>query len=110
MPYSRFIITFFSVFVTFCGFSSPAHAVRVKNRDDISHQLAVSSTPGDRRVLELRPGEIYTTYSPTVTLQLLTGEHPSTQTARYLDEFVIWPDGKMHIQKYRWPGHRSFGF
>lgn len=110
MPHSHSILAFFAGFVTFTLASVPAMAVRIKNLDDLPHQLAVSGTPGDERVIELAPGEIFNTYTPILHMRLLTGEHPSTQTARYLDEYIIWPDGKLHIQKRRWPGHRAFGF
>lgn len=83
--------------------------MRVKNRDTVAHQLRIATTPGDERVIELEPGEIFRTYAPAVTLTLLTGPYPGTQKARYLDEYVIWPDGKLHIQKRRWPAHRAFG-
>lgn len=110
MPYTRISLFFIAVLAVFYTSTSPAWAVRVKNRDDIPHQLVVSTVPGDEKIVELAPGGIYLTRSPQVTLKLLTGEHPSTQTARYLDEFVIWPDGHLHIQKRRWPSHRAFGF
>lgn len=109
MPSFYSILTFFLVFVTFSFASTPAQAVRVKNLDDTAHQLAISSTPGDERVIELQPGEIFNTYSPSLTMKLLTGEHPSTQRGRYLDEYIIWPDGRLHIQKRRWPGHTAYG-
>ncbi len=109
MPLRHLTLTISGAFALFFFTCSPVQAMRVKNLDDITHQLVVASTPGDERVIELQPGEIFTTYSPAVSMRLITGPFPGTQTARYLDEFIIWPDGRLHIQKRRWPGHRAFG-
>ncbi len=99
-----------AAFLIICGLSSAAEAVRVKNRDDRTHRLSVQTSGTQEQIVELAPGQIYFTYSPHVTLRLLSGEYPSHHMARYRDEYVIWPDGQMHIQKRRWPNHRSFGF
>lgn len=108
MPTSRSILLFFGLFVTFSAASAPAEAMRIKNRDDVPHQISLSANTGDERVVEIAPGSIYTTYSPAVTLRLLTGEHTSTHHARFMDEYVIWPDGQLHLQKRRWPEHRAY--
>ena len=110
MPNAPARLLFTGVFLVSAALSSSAEAVRVKNRDDVMHQLAVSSSSGDEQVIELQPGEIYNSYSPAMTLRLLDGEHPSTQRGRFLDEYVIWPDGRLLIQKHRWPGGTAFHF
>ncbi len=107
MPSTSPIILFFGLFVTFCALSAPAEAIRIKNRDDIPHQVAFIEA-GSEHVVELPPGRIFTTHTPAATLRLLTGEHPSRHQARFSDEYTIWPDGHMHLQKRRWPEHRAF--
>lgn len=109
MPISRSILLFLGFFVTFSSLSAPAEAVRVKNRDDMPHRLSLSAYPGDARIIEIAPGDIYTTHAPAVTLRLLTdGRRIGTHRARFLDEYVIWPDGRMYLQKHRPLHNRHF--
>ncbi len=85
-----------------------AEAVTVKNLDKVTHRISISyGTNQEETTAEIPPNGIYRTYGgPSVTVKII-GKPGDGVRGRYWDELAIWPEGKLGIQKRRWPGGRT---
>lgn len=81
--------------LTFALIATPASALGIRNLSGES-QVLVMEQSGNRDSVVLNAGQ--SLYLMTGTMQLsVAGKHPVT--ARFDEEFVIWPGGDLIIQK-----------
>jgi len=83
-----------------------AMAITLTNLDTAHHQVAVTGVGGETNVIEMEPGSTWQTFSPHVTLQLLTGKTCTAIRAQDQDDYAIWKGGEMGVQKRRKPEGR----
>jgi hypothetical protein len=80
-------------------FSASAHAMNsVNNLDDQPHTLAIRAVGGETRTLEIQPSESvrFNEYRAEV---YLVGQEERIQPSRMGDQFVIWKDGQLRLQR-----------
>lgn len=82
--------------------SSAQAFVRVGNCDDVPHTV-IATIAGEKKEINLAPGEHYQTFGWPVDLSL-AGKDPrgyiTSRRARQLDEYCIW-DGELRFQRRR---------
>jgi hypothetical protein len=94
---SRLYTTIALSALSFFAFS--AHAMNsVNNLDDQPHTLAIRSIGGATRTLEIPPSESvrFNEYRAEV---FLVGQEDRVQPSRMGDQFVIWKDGTLRLQR-----------
>lgn len=71
-----------------------AHALKLRNSDDVTHIVTITHTGNTEEVVTLQPGETHKILSPVVTLE--TGGY-STRARRF-DEWVV-SKGKLVLRR-----------
>lgn len=85
----------FSVFLAMALLAAPAHAVTVRNLSDSTQAVIVEQGSG-RHELILPPGGVRY-YTGGAVILTVSGQRPVR--ADFQDEYAIWPDGKLIIQR-----------
>lgn len=83
--------------LSFSAFS--AHAMNsVNNLDDQPHTLTIRAIGGETRTIEIQPSESvrFNEYRAEV---FLVGQEDRIQPSRMGDQFVIWQDGALRLQR-----------
>ncbi len=76
-------------------------AISIVNLDQVAHQISVSFAGESPRITEIAPNHTWRTASANAELRLLDGKTKRIIHARDNDEYAIWPEGRMGIQKRR---------
>ena len=77
-------------------FASPAHAVTIKNLSG-STQVVVVEHGGASDEIVLEPGQSHHRFGAGIAL-MMPGQRPIRNVDPY-DQYAIWPEGKLYIQK-----------
>lgn len=85
--------TIFSALIT-----SPAQAISITNLDTIPHQLSLSIA-NQPEIITIAPNETYRSNYPRLNMRLLDVAGANEIRAEDLEEYAIWPGGKLLIQK-----------
>lgn len=100
MPIPRFDLLLIGV--SLLTLSAPAYAVSILNIDKQAHRVEILPSAGRQaHTVEIPPGRRADIGNIASQIRLVTGEQSGVQNARDLDEYVIWPGGKMYIQHRR---------
>lgn len=84
--------------VLFSFFSGQANAVTVTNLDTVAHNLRVQYIGGDMETIQLPPNGIFRYQGAGIWIAV--GDREALH-ALDNNDYVIWPGGKLRIQKYR---------
>ena len=75
---------------------TPAFAISVVNLDKIERKVIINNG-GEVNEVVLIPNQVYRAYGPFMTLRVEGGAEMRSDDN---DEYVIWPNGRLAIQKY----------
>lgn len=88
-----------SLLAGFSFFASSAFAMNlVNNLDDQPHTLAVQSIGGETHTVTLEPGQSYR-FNEYRSQVYLVGQEERIQPSRMGDQFVIWDDSTLRLQR-----------
>jgi hypothetical protein len=88
-----------SILAGFALFASSASAMNlVNNLDDQPHTFAVQSIGGATRTVTLQPKETFR-FNEYRCQVYLVGQEDRIQPSRMGDQFVIWDDGTLRLQR-----------